>query len=288
MIRLSCRSCGAKLELTEDIDRFSCAHCGSEWVVNRSGGIISLKAVEEEKQASKEEQNDERYGLSFKERYRGFEKKCQELNKMLESKERDPYMITEKCTHLIHFIDDAFSEEEKDKNIDLREAKKLAEETINHPSMFLFTIKTYRKPKNPPKNPPKVLYYIAFIFTFIVMGIVLFPIFFPDYAQDIFLGKSLPRIRKRETVRKVEKSEEIVKNSAWDGSVRQVDTWIKKNLKDPGSVEYIEWSKVVKKEGGGYLVRVKYRDKNSFGGYVIEEKVVILDSRGNVISFYDK
>lgn len=47
MIKLSCRSCGAKLELTDDIDRFTCLHCGSEWLVNRSGGIASLKAVED-------------------------------------------------------------------------------------------------------------------------------------------------------------------------------------------------------------------------------------------------
>ena len=48
MIKLSCKSCGAKLELTEDIDRFSCAHCGSEWLVKRGGGIVSLKSVEED------------------------------------------------------------------------------------------------------------------------------------------------------------------------------------------------------------------------------------------------
>lgn len=47
MIKLSCKSCGAKLELTDDIDRFACANCGSEWMVNRSGGVISLKSVEE-------------------------------------------------------------------------------------------------------------------------------------------------------------------------------------------------------------------------------------------------
>ncbi len=47
MTKLTCKSCGAKLELTDDIDRFSCAHCGNEWIVNRSGGIVSLKAVEE-------------------------------------------------------------------------------------------------------------------------------------------------------------------------------------------------------------------------------------------------
>lgn len=47
MVKLSCRSCGAKLELTDDIDQFSCANCGTEWAVNRSGGIVSLRAVDE-------------------------------------------------------------------------------------------------------------------------------------------------------------------------------------------------------------------------------------------------
>lgn len=47
MIKLSCKSCGAKLELTDDIDRFSCIHCGTEWLVQRGGGIASLKPVEE-------------------------------------------------------------------------------------------------------------------------------------------------------------------------------------------------------------------------------------------------
>lgn len=54
MIKLSCKSCGAKLELTEDIDRFSCASCGAEWLVQRSGGIVSLKGVEEGIQAISE------------------------------------------------------------------------------------------------------------------------------------------------------------------------------------------------------------------------------------------
>lgn len=47
MIKLTCNSCGGKLEITPDIERFACGHCGNEWIVNRGGGIISLKAVEE-------------------------------------------------------------------------------------------------------------------------------------------------------------------------------------------------------------------------------------------------
>jgi len=44
-IALSCPSCGAKLQITEDIDRFACTACGNEHIVNRSGGVFTLKPV---------------------------------------------------------------------------------------------------------------------------------------------------------------------------------------------------------------------------------------------------
>lgn len=78
----------------------------------------------------------------------------------------------------------------------------------------------------------------------------------------------------------------IVTNSEWDGSVRQVEKYLKKNLKDPDSYESIEWSRVAK-VGEGYMVRAKYRAKNSFGGFVVENKIFILDSDGNVLSSSD-
>ena len=71
-------------------------------------------------------------------------------------------------------------------------------------------------------------------------------------------------------------------NSAWDGSVRQVERYLKDNLKDPDSYQGIEWSPVAKTDSGGYIVRHKYRAKNSFGGYVVEEKIFTMDSEGNV------
>jgi len=46
-ITLSCPSCGAKLSITNDIERFACSHCGNEHIVKRSGGIISLLPVVE-------------------------------------------------------------------------------------------------------------------------------------------------------------------------------------------------------------------------------------------------
>lgn len=80
---------------------------------------------------------------------------------------------------------------------------------------------------------------------------------------------------------------EVVYNSAWDGSVWQVDEWLRSNLKDPHSLEYIEWSPVTKSAGGGFMVRVKYRAKNSLGGYVIDNKGFMLDSSGAVTTSFD-
>jgi hypothetical protein len=44
-VTLTCPSCGGKLEITNDIDRFACGHCGAEHIVRRSGGIVSLAPV---------------------------------------------------------------------------------------------------------------------------------------------------------------------------------------------------------------------------------------------------
>ena len=78
----------------------------------------------------------------------------------------------------------------------------------------------------------------------------------------------------------------VVENSSFDGSVHQVKSWLKENLKDPKSVEYLDWSPVTR-HGTGYLVRVKYRAKNSYGGYSVEEKLFSLDSMGSVVSVMD-
>lgn len=60
------------------------------------------------------------------------------------------------------------------------------------------------------------------------------------------------------------------------GSVLCVTRYFNENLNDPDSVQYIEWSPVTHLYYRGqhyWAVRVKFRAKNSFGGYVIEEKV---------------
>lgn len=78
-----------------------------------------------------------------------------------------------------------------------------------------------------------------------------------------------------------------VRNSSWDGSVYQVKNFLEKSLKDPDSVQYIEWSEVIELYDGGYAVRCKYRAKNSFGGYVINEQIFYMNSEGDVINYHD-
>ena len=88
-------------------------------------------------------------------------------------------------------------------------------------------------------------------------------------------------------------SKEKIVNSEWDGSVSQVERYLKNNLNDPDSYQSISWSAVVKlndtKETGfvSHQVRHKYRAKNSFGGYVVEEKMFKLDYQGNVVDVVD-
>jgi len=46
-ITLTCPSCGGKLQITPDMDRFVCQHCENEHLVRRSGGAVSLVPVVE-------------------------------------------------------------------------------------------------------------------------------------------------------------------------------------------------------------------------------------------------
>lgn len=81
-----------------------------------------------------------------------------------------------------------------------------------------------------------------------------------------------------------------VENSGLDASVYQVEQYLKKSyLKDPDSYESIEWSKVqdATSEGYRYGVRHKFRAKNSFGGYAVENKIFYLDGKGSVVAAID-
>jgi primosomal protein N' len=47
IINLTCPSCGGKLQISSDVNRFSCGYCGNEQIVVRSGGAITIAPVVE-------------------------------------------------------------------------------------------------------------------------------------------------------------------------------------------------------------------------------------------------
>lgn len=73
-----------------------------------------------------------------------------------------------------------------------------------------------------------------------------------------------------------------VENSTYDGSVSKVEAYLKSNLKDVSSYESVEWSNVTPTDNG-YMVRHKYRAKNSFGTYELVNQVFYLNGNGDVI-----
>jgi predicted RNA-binding Zn-ribbon protein involved in translation (DUF1610 family) len=47
-VTLACPTCGAKLQITNNIERFACAYCGNEHIVKRAGGMVTLAPVVKE------------------------------------------------------------------------------------------------------------------------------------------------------------------------------------------------------------------------------------------------
>ena len=84
--------------------------------------------------------------------------------------------------------------------------------------------------------------------------------------------------------------EDLITNSTYAGSVVQVERYLKDEyLKDPDSYEGISWSAVVKLSEtteigfASYQVRHKFRAKNGYGGYNVEEMLFKLDYQGNIV-----
>jgi DNA-directed RNA polymerase subunit RPC12/RpoP len=46
-VTLTCPTCGGKLQITPEIDRFACTHCGNEHFVKRSEGVIAIRPLAE-------------------------------------------------------------------------------------------------------------------------------------------------------------------------------------------------------------------------------------------------
>lgn len=72
--------------------------------------------------------------------------------------------------------------------------------------------------------------------------------------------------------------------AGYNGKVWQVEEYLKANLKDPDSLEFIKWTGPVLMDDNVWTVLVRYRAKNSFGGYVIESQMFQLNLNGVVIN----
>lgn len=85
-----------------------------------------------------------------------------------------------------------------------------------------------------------------------------------------------------------ENNQTKIENNPLDNSVYQVEHFLKKEyLKDPDSYESINWSKVIELNENKFMVRHKFRARNGYGGYSIEEKIFYLDGQGNIIDISD-
>lgn len=63
----------------------------------------------------------------------------------------------------------------------------------------------------------------------------------------------------------------LPEHSPWDGSIREVDRYLKSALKDPDSYEHERCGDIYG-EGDFWTVECQYRARNSFGGFVRERK----------------
>lgn len=71
--------------------------------------------------------------------------------------------------------------------------------------------------------------------------------------------------------------------SAWDGSHRALERYIKDHLKDPDSYEHIKTT-YIENADKTLTIYTKYRAKNSFGGYVIESAIATATINGELIT----
>lgn len=78
---------------------------------------------------------------------------------------------------------------------------------------------------------------------------------------------------------------EGVVNDPDDNSVPQVKAFLRENLKNPDSLEFMEWSKVNRTKEGLFFVRAKYRARNSFNALIVVNQVFFLDAAGKVINY---
>ncbi len=87
-ITLSCPSCGGKLQITNDVERFACLNCGTEHIVKRSGGIVSLSPVIDVMQGVKSGVDKTAAELAIMRHEKNLKELQEEMEQLLKSNKR--------------------------------------------------------------------------------------------------------------------------------------------------------------------------------------------------------
>lgn len=107
----------------------------------------------------------------------------------------------------------------------------------------------------------------------------------PSPAAPTASAKTQPTLTP-EQIAAEEKKKRIEKGfSAWDGSHRQLERFIKEAMNDPDSYSHVEtvfWDR-----GDHLVVRTTYRGKNAFGGVVKEWVKAKADLDGNLLEIIE-
>lgn len=71
-----------------------------------------------------------------------------------------------------------------------------------------------------------------------------------------------------------------------DEMLQSLDVYLQNNLKDPDSLKDLEWIETVT-SGLTYKSHIRFRAANSYGGFVINEKLVRFNDAGEIVEFDD-
>lgn len=107
---------------------------------------------------------------------------------------------------------------------------------------------------------------------------------FNEYKQKQTKLKSAETEKRqvKETCERWKKSADTIEQ-AWDGAVPVVRDYILAHLKNPDSIRWEQWGKL-NKTCDGYLIFVRFRAENSFGGNVMSMQVFEIDKSGNNVN----
>ncbi len=75
-------------------------------------------------------------------------------------------------------------------------------------------------------------------------------------------------------------------NAQYDGSVWQINDWLKQHAKNQASLKVLHWGKVESLDDG-FMVHVKFEVKNAAGTEVVADKLFKLDRSGDILGMVD-